>query len=86
MSPAVQKLDEKVLKALGGIVPPSFRDRFAEWRQNGGELFIPYDIIRHPGFYAWVIDDPDVDFHDGTEGITVWVCNFGRLGHASSAS
>lgn len=77
-----EELYQKCLKAMGGTVPLGFREEFAKWHEaQGKEIWLRYDWIKHPGFYAWVVDEPGVDWHDGTEGITVWICEHGRVGH-----
>lgn len=75
-------LKEKVHKAVGGRIPIAMRDRWADFiRNKKNEITLRYEWIHHPGFYKWVLDCPDVDFGEGSETITVWICRFGRVGH-----
>lgn len=75
-------LYDKVLKAMGGVVPMEFREEFARWHQaQGSEIYLRYDWIKKGGFYNWLIVTPEVEWHDGTEGLTVWIEQFGRVGH-----
>ena len=70
------QLHEKCLKAMGGVVPLGFREEFSRWHaQEGTELWLRYEWIKHPGFYTWLIEEPEMDWHEGTEGIRFWIVN-----------
>ena len=76
------ELYDKCLKAMGTVVPLGFREDFNKWHMDRGtEIWLNYDWIKHAGFYSWVIDEPAVDWHDGAQGITVWIKACGRVGH-----
>ena len=77
-----EELKEKLLKAMGGKPAIAARPTWAEFLRNRGtEFFINYDWIQAPAFYKWVWYCEDVDFGDGAQGLTVWICNHGRVGH-----
>ena len=76
------ELREKLLKAFGGQVPMSARDRWAQFlKSEATEIYVRYDWIKDHRFFKWIYDSPEVDFGEGTEGVTVWVAQFGRIGH-----
>lgn len=59
---------------MGGQPPMVFRQQWAEWcQQEKTELWLRYEWIKHPGFYGWLIDEEEIDWHEGTEGITFWI-------------
>lgn len=78
-------LYEMCLKAMGGIAPLGFREEFGKWHEaQGEEIRLRYEWIKHPGFYSWVIDEPEIEWHDGTEAIHVWIRTPGMDGAEGS--
>lgn len=67
------ELAEKLMKAFGGTVPMTARDRWADFiRNKKTEIYVRYDWIKDHRFFKWVYDSPEVDFGEGAEGLTVW--------------
>lgn len=68
------ELKDKILKAFGGRVPVSAKDRWAEFVKNREtEIFLFYDWVKDRRFYRWVQNHPDLEFGDGVGGIKVWI-------------
>lgn len=77
-----EQLKQKILKGMGGKVPISARDSWAQFiREKATEFRIRYEWISVIGFFKWIYESPEVDFGDGTETVTVWIVQFGRKGH-----
>lgn len=75
------ELQDKLRKAMGKI-PMAARDRWAEFlRSKGTEFTLRYEWIADNRFYRWVYECEEIDFGEGAETITVWICGFGRIGH-----
>lgn len=72
----------KMLKAMGGHVPLGARESYGKLlTEKGTEFWLDYNWIKSQRFYNWCIQESAVDFHEGAQGMTVWVAEFGRVGH-----
>lgn len=82
-----EDLKNKLLKAMGGKVPMSARDTWADFlRSRATEFFMNYDWVKHPAFWKWVYEDPRVDGGlGGTYGTTIMIMEHGRIGHERPA-
>jgi len=77
-----EQLREKIMKAFGGKVPMRARDRWANFlRGQATEIYLEYEWIKDSRFFRWIYECEDVDFGEGSDGLTVWIINLGRVGH-----
>jgi len=75
-----EEFADKIRKAFGGKVPPDARQNFGNFLRNKDKIiWLNYDWIRHGGFYRWVLECPEIDFGEGSRGMSVWICNRNTL-------
>lgn len=68
------ELQQKFLKAFNGRVPVSARPFWSEFLKNRGiEFHMKYEWVKNKRFYQWMNDCEEIDWHDGGEGITIWI-------------
>ena len=69
-------------RAMGDKIPQSARDTWAPFvRHQLTVFFVNYDWIKRPAFLKWIHDCPSVDFGENQDGVSVWICRFGEVGH-----
>jgi hypothetical protein len=67
-------LADKILKAVGGTMPFDGRERMGNFLSGKADFItVRYEWVKDRRFFQWIMNNKDVEFHDGAESVQVWV-------------